>query len=171
MINIGVAFWIVVFIFGVIGSMRGWAKELLVTCSVLVGLFIIEIFSSFAPTKRFFESATDKSAFWVPAIIFLIVVFAGYQTPAIMRFASGKFMRERLADTLLGFFIGLLNGYLIFGTLWFFMKQAGYPFDGITAPVPPVPAVVNYLPPTFLDGPILFVAVGLSFLFILLVFI
>lgn len=171
MINLSVAFWILVILFGIIGSMRGWAKELLVTCSVLVGLFIIEIFSSFGPTARFFQQASGKAAFWVPSLILILVVFAGYQTPAILRFASGKFMRERLADTLLGFFIGLLNGYLIFGSLWFYMGEAQYPFTGITAPVPPLPAVLNYLPPTYLDGPILFIAVGLSFLFILLVFI
>lgn len=170
MINLTLAFWILVIIFGVIGSMRGWAKELLVTCSVLVGLFIIDIFKSFGPLKRFFEQTNDKTSFWVPAIILFIVVFAGYQTPAIMRFASGKLVREKLSDILLGFFIGLINGYLIFGSLWYFMDQANYPFTGITAPVPE-PAILSYLPPVYLNGMALYVTVGLSFLFILLVFI
>jgi hypothetical protein len=115
-------------------------------------------------------SQEGAAAFWIPAIILLLLVFAGYQTPAILRFATGKFARDRLADVLLGFFIGLVNGYLIFGTLWFFMIKAGYPFEGITPPTDP-PFIVNYLPPSYLTGTVLYLAVSLAFLFVLLVFI
>ncbi len=172
MIPINVVFWSMVILFGCIGAMRGWAKELLVTFSVLVALFIMTIIQLFGPIKNAIGALKGPVAFWVPTFILFLLVFAGYQTPMLARFASGKFVREKFSDAFLGFFIGMINGYLIFGSLWFFMKEAGYPFPsvGITAP-DPVPFIANYLPPSYLNGALLFAAVGLSFVFVLLVFI
>ena len=39
MISILSAFWMFVILFGLIGAMRGWAKELLVVFSVVLALF------------------------------------------------------------------------------------------------------------------------------------
>ena len=113
MISLELAFWIVVIIFGVIGAMRGWAKELLVSFSVIVALFILAIMKQFGPFAKVLEQ-TGTMGFWVPTLILLLLVIAGYQTPALARFASGKFVRDKFGDALLGFFIGLINGYLIF---------------------------------------------------------
>jgi hypothetical protein len=171
MMTLNVVFWMLVFLFGVIGAMRGWAKELLVTVSVLVALFIMNILGQFGPFKIFTPPLGSKG-FWAPAIILMVMVIIGYQTPMIVRLASGKLVREKFSDMLLGFFIGLLNGYLIFGCLWFFMIQAGYPFaPAITAPPPPPPFIVDYLPPSYLQGFVLYGAVAVAFIFVLLVFI
>jgi hypothetical protein len=170
MITLTLFFWMLVVLFGVIGAMRGWAKELLVSFSVLVALFIMNILASFGPFK-IFGDPLGSTGFWPPALVLLVMVIAGYQTPMLVRLASGKFVREKFSDAFLGFFIGLINGYLIFGSLWYFMAQAGYPFaPGITAPPPPEPFIVSYLPPEFLTGPVLYGAVGLAFVFVLLVF-
>ncbi len=170
MITLELTFWIFVIIFGVIGAMRGWAKELLVSFSVLVALFILAIMVQFGPLAKTIQQ-TGTMGFWVPTIILLLLVIAGYQTPMLMRFASGKMVRDKFSDALLGFFIGMINGYLIFGSLWYFMSTAGYPFTQITAPPAPPPFIVNYLPPAILQGPILYISVGLAFIFVLLVFI
>jgi hypothetical protein len=170
MITLNVVFWMFVILFGVIGAMRGWAKELLVTVSVLVALFIMDILGRFGPFKVFATPLGSKG-FWPPALILLVMVIIGYQTPMIVRLASGKLVREKFSDMLLGFFIGLINGYLIFGCLWYFMIQAGYPFSpAITAPNPP-PFIVNYLPPMYLHDFVLYGAVAIAFIFVLLVFI
>ena len=171
MITLTLAFWILVALNGVIGAMRGWAKEVLVTFSVLVALFIMNVLGSISAFKSIFGSPLGSGGFWGPALVLIILVIFGYQTPFLVRFASGKVVRERFTDGLLGFFIGLINGYLIWGCLWFFMESAKYPFaPGITAPNP-VPIIVNYLPPVYLTGTVLYVAVGLAFIFVLLVFI
>lgn len=171
MITLEMVFWIFVVLFGIIGAMRGWAKELLVTFSVLVALFIMAILGSFGPFKNIFTESITTTGFWVSSGILLLMVILGYQTPMLARFASGKFVREKFSDMLLGFFIGMINGYLIVGSLWYFMQQAGYPFPEITRPPDPQPFIVNYLPPTWLQGPVLYAAVGLAFVFVLLVFI
>ena len=41
MISLVSAFWLFVIIFGLIGAMRGWAKELLVAFSVILAIFIV----------------------------------------------------------------------------------------------------------------------------------
>jgi hypothetical protein len=171
MITLTLCFWILVVLFGVIGAMRGWAKELLVTFSVVLSLFMMDIMGRFGPLKVF-AAPLGSNGFWPPTILLLLLVLIGYQTPMIVRLASGKLVREKFSDAFLGFFIGLINGYLIFGCLWYFMMQAGYPFaPGITKPPDPQPFIVNYLPPVYLTGPALYVTVALAFVFILLVFI
>ena len=43
MVSLTVLFGLLVLLFAVIGAMRGWAKELLVTSAVVLALFIIQI--------------------------------------------------------------------------------------------------------------------------------
>ena len=170
MIPLSIVFWLFVIIFAVIGSMRGWAKEILVTFSVILALFILQMMNFFAPIKNLFAPPNGTVEFWIRTGIVLIMVIVGYSTPNVVRFASGKLVREKFSDALLGFFIGALNGYLIVGTIWWFMIDSGYPFKGIVAPQPP-PDIVNYLPPMWLHDFALYFAIMISFIFLLVVFI
>lgn len=174
MITLQAAFWILIFLFAIIGAMRGWAKELLVTFSVIVSLFIIAILQRFAPDAlRSFLLTPGKTQFWIYTSIILFMVFFGYSTPSIAKIAGGRFVREKFSDALLGFFLGALNGYLIVGSIWYFMAQAKYPFAAITPP-PDTLAILNYLPPKYLianNSPLIYFAVAVAFLFVLVVFI
>ena len=49
MISLSVLFWIYVIMFALIGAMRGWAKEVLVTSGVIVALFLVTILETFVP--------------------------------------------------------------------------------------------------------------------------
>ena len=49
MISISVVFWIFMIIFFLIGALRGWGKELLVTFSIILALFIIQVIQSYVP--------------------------------------------------------------------------------------------------------------------------
>jgi len=106
------------------------------------------------------------------------LAFFGYQTPTLQRFVSSeKFKRERLQDALLGFFLGALNGFLIVGSIWFYMHQANYPYpDWVSAPtIEPLKSSVDrllvYLPPRWLGIPGIYFAVAAAFVFVLIVFI
>jgi hypothetical protein len=175
LITLQYAFWILVFLFAVIGAMRGWAKELLVTFAVIVGLFLIAIMQRFAPEAlRAFLLGSGTVQFWIQTLIIVFLAMFGYQTPNLARIPQGRFVREKFSDALLGFFIGALNGYLILGSIWYFMDQANYPFaPNITSP-PTNLAILNYLPPEILianNSPVIYFAVALSFIFVLVVFI
>ena len=62
MISLSVLFWIFVILFALIGAMRGWAKEILVTSGVIVAIFVITILETFIPFIR--DNMTPISAFW-----------------------------------------------------------------------------------------------------------
>ncbi len=171
MMTLTFAFWVYVVIFAIIGAMRGWAKELLVAFSVILALFLLEVFSRYVPPVRdFFAKPNGTPEFWVRTALMLFLVVFGYQTPNIPKFQTSKFARERLADTLLGFFLGALNGFLIFGTLWYFLDDSGYPFHKFISRPEPPPSVLAYLPPKWLGVPTIYIAVAVSFLFVLVVF-
>jgi len=175
MMTLTFAFWMYVALFAVIGAMRGWAKELLVTFGVILGLFIIGVLERFAPQSlRVFLLTNDTPQFWIRTSVVLALVFFGYQTPNIPKIPKGRFMREKLSDSLLGFFLGALNGFLIVGTLWYFMDISGYPFTPhIQRPTTEI-ALLNYLPPKYLiasNSPIIYFVVAVAFLFVLVVFI
>ena len=95
---------------------------------------------------------------------------------------SGKFVRAHFQDMLLGVFLGAVNGYLIFGTLWYFLAEAGYPFENIitkpeatTALGKTLANMINYMPPAWLTSgqpvQLIFFAVAIAFVFVMVVFI
>lgn len=180
MISLNVMLFIFIILFGIIGAMRGWAKELLIIFSVILAMFVLTVLRTYVPFfKETFASGTSETVFWLQTIILIGLVFFGYQTPKISRLAeSDRFIRHFLQDTLLGFFIGALNGFLIFGTLWSFMHSASYPFAFVTAPDAATEAgqaalrLINALPPEWLaSSPAIYFAVAVAFVLVLVVFI
>lgn len=175
MISLTFAFWMLVLLFGVIGMMRGWAKELLVVFSVILALSFNTLLKRYVPVVNALPD-DGQAIFWIRTIIVVVLVFFGYQTVALPRFAT-KAAREKLQDSLLGFVLGALNGYLVIGTLWFYLDQALYPFPYIEAPKATTEmglAALNLLqtmPPRLLGEPAIYFAVILAFIFVLVVFI
>jgi hypothetical protein len=165
-----------VVLFALIGGIRGWAKEVMVSAGVIVAIFLVTIMENFIPFIK--NSLTPESSFWVRIGVLAVMTFFGYQGPNIRRMIdSGRFVRDRFEDVLLGIFLGAVNGYLIFGTAWFYLMEAGYPFDWISAPDEltqaghNVMALIKILPPQWLTAPAIYIAVALVFVFILVVFI
>jgi hypothetical protein len=66
---------------------------------------------------------------------------------------------------------------MIFGTAWYFLDQAGYPFDWISAPSSvtqvgqSVINLIEILPPNWLIEPTIYVAVAIALGLILIAFI
>jgi uncharacterized membrane protein required for colicin V production len=178
MMSLTTVFWLLVAMFAIVGAMRGWAKELLVTFSLILSIFIITVLNTYVPFfQSLIASGNSSTVFWIESTIVVLMAFFGYQTPNLARLAGNRFARERLQDTLLGFFIGALNGYLLIGTLWYFLNALNYPFDVVRPPVPGDPftesalEILQWLPPTWLTPPTIYFAVALSFAFVVIVFI
>ena len=47
MVSLTVLFWMYIILFAFIGTIRGWAKELLVTFGVILAIFIITVLLPF----------------------------------------------------------------------------------------------------------------------------
>jgi uncharacterized membrane protein required for colicin V production len=177
MVSLTVIFWMYVILFAIIGGMRGWAKELIVAFSVILALTFTTLLDNYIPFIRdVLRPDSPVLYFWLRFVIIVLLVFFGYQTPNIARFAA-KMNREKIQDVLLGIFIGALNGYLIVGTVWFFLAQAEYPFKVISPPetgsvIEKVAiAMLSYMPPKILGIPGIYFAVVISFIFVIVVFI
>jgi uncharacterized membrane protein required for colicin V production len=175
MMSIVYVFWMYVVLFAVVGAMRGWAKELLVSFSVILALTTNHVLRRYIPiVSDLAENST--SLFWIRTMVVLTLVYFGYQTViSIQRFAS-KAARERLQDTLFGIFMGAINGYLIAGTVLFYLHQANYPFPNIvSAPtgdvLTRVQVLMNWMPPHLLGEPMIYFAVLIAFIFVIVVFI
>jgi len=116
--------WFLVLLGAIIGAMRGWAKELLVFWSGILGIFIILVLESYVEVVQ--TLITDPaSQFWMRAAIMTLMAIFGYETPRIRYLASAT-RREYLHDSLLGLFIGGLNGWLFFGSIWAYLHQVNY---------------------------------------------
>jgi hypothetical protein len=187
MISLNFAFWVFVIFFAVIGAMRGWAKELLVTFSAVLAIFIIIIIERFVPFITNFGESTVPVAgapmdFWIRSILMIVFSFFGYQTPRFPRIQTSKLARERVQDVILGALVGALNGYMIIGSLWFFLHQIGYRLNETVANyvVPPDPLseagqraleLVAILPPAVLVVPWIYFIIALAFAFVVIVFV
>jgi hypothetical protein len=179
MISLGVLFWIFILLFALIGAIRGWTKEILVTFSAFMGIFAITILEEYLPfVQTYLASNPVTSQVWMRIIVFGVLIFFGYQTPNIPRFQQDeRLARGRLQEVLLGFIIGGVNGYLIYGSIWYFLADANYPFPIIIPPIAGTSAgdaalnLVNYLPPVWLTPPAIYYAVAGAFIFVLVLFI
>jgi uncharacterized membrane protein required for colicin V production len=176
MVSLDFVFWMYVILFSVIGGMRGWAKEMLVTFSVILALAFITLLTNYVPFVREVVEKDNKVLyFWLCTLTLGVLVFFGYQTPHIPRFAP-KMTRDKLQDILLGFVIGALNGYLIAGTIWFYMADAGFPFAKIVMPpsgeiAKVAETMLQYMPPKLLGIPGIYFAVVVAFIFVIVVFV
>ena len=175
MMSIVSFFWLCVFLFAIVGWMRGWAKELLVTFSAILALALNYILRRYIPIVESMPQ-DDVTLFWIQTIILLVLVYFGYQTVSLSRFTA-KATREKVQDALFGSILGGFNGYLIVGSILYWMDVANYPFPKfITAPTDPtvvdtVNQMMAYMPPQLLGEPGIYFAIILAFIFVLVVYI
>ena len=179
MLSIALVFWIFIIVFAIIGAMRGWAKELLVTVSMILVLFIIQIVQTYMPpVSRLLASNDSQTAepFCLWSILVLLFALFGYHVPRVHKMAGTKLTtsRDRFQDWLLGCIIGAFNGYLLVGTIWFYLDMAGYPFrEQMTPPLAATASqeLIAWLPPAWLGVPTIYFAVAIAFTIVVIVFI
>jgi uncharacterized membrane protein required for colicin V production len=175
MMSVVYIFWMYVLLFGIVGAMRGWAKELMVIFSVITALAVNLLLEKYIPLVRDLDKTTT-SVFWIRTIILTALVFFGYQTVNISRFAS-KAARERLQDSMFGAVLGGFNGYLVAGTVLFYNHMANYPYKNIISPatdpaiIQAIDTMMKYMPPRFLGEPSIYFAVIIVLIFIIVVYI
>ncbi|HEX5807095.1 MAG TPA: CvpA family protein [Anaerolineales bacterium] len=176
MMSIVYIFWMYVILFGLVGWMRGWAKELLVAFSVILALALNHVLKRYIPIAQNLSEG-DISLFWIRVMILLVLVYFGFQTVISIPHLAAKSRTDRLQDTLFGAFLGALNGYLVAGSVLYYMHLADYPFETVVSK-PTDPGIVQtvnqmmlYMPPQLLGEPGIYFAIILAFVFVLVVYI
>jgi len=175
MMSILYVFWMYVILFGVIGWLRGWVKELIVAFSVITALAANAILRQYLPLISNLDIKSPE-LFWIRVSILAALTFFGYQTVGVVPHLASKANRERLVEALFGMVLGAVNGYLIAGTIFFYMDQAGYPFpDVISAPTGnlanAVQTLMAFMPPRWLGVPWVYAAPIICLIFIVVVYI
>lgn len=186
MIELSAVFWLLVLLFGIIGLMRGWVREIQATAAAVLALFIIEQISPFVWTVLVQRTSAEllqadplgtlRRLVMLKSAILLIVVFFGYQGPVLVQLAAGgrtgaNKARDTIQEGVLGLLVGLINGYLIIGSLWWFLHVAQYPFDWLidprNFPESASAAFIKFLPLAWMASPWLEILVVVFFLIVI----
>lgn len=158
MIQLTLLLWVMALIFAYIGFTRGWNKEVIATSGIILGLFALFQFDDLL-RNTLLGNIPPGQVFYVQAAIFSVIVFFAYQTRALIGSdvarARGGEGRDNLQSSVLGGIVGFMNGYLIWGTFWYFMDIAGYPLQPYISP--PLPGTASA---SFVDTLPLYVLAG-----------
>jgi uncharacterized membrane protein required for colicin V production len=178
MMQLSALLWGMAFLFGYIGFSRGWNKEVISLSGIVLGLFALFQFDDVIRGTLL----ANVPAVFIQTALFAIIVMFAYQTRALIGAeasrARGEGNREQLQSNLLGGVVGFINGYLIWGTLWYFMHINDYPLSPFITRPPagsPSEATISQLPLYLLaggptgDGNLLAAAVIVIFLIVLIV--
>ena len=172
-------FWSFVILFSIVGVMRGWGKEIVVTFCAIVGLAIIALFRRYVPMIADLPP-TNISLFWFQTIVVTVLVYFGYEIVNLpylaTRTTEAGQTRDRLASSLFGSVLGAFNGYLLVGSIILYIAAADFPFPRFVAR-PSDPSIVEsinemleLMPPSVLSEPGIYIAVIFSFLLITVIF-
>lgn len=165
--------WLAVVIFFIfVALVRGYPKELGVTTLIFAALFLITFFfDRFLPglierIVDFFNLNPSPRGIehfysFLYSIVFLAIVFSAY---AGQTFAFEGTARKGAEGFFLNFAVGLLNGILVAGTLWYFQDKYNYPIADfkwpggtpifLTLPLTPLAERLSELLPPSVVNPI-----------------
>ncbi len=165
MAPIEVFFFGFVLLFGLIGCIRGFLRELGVTIAMMFLLFVLSLLDPYMDTVLtkilgFVAPSAPSDIYrpvgaWLFGLMTIGAAFAAYQGEALTFQGNSVGVR----NALLGSVVGLLNGYLIVGSVWYFLQRFAYPiaFLGLSAErlSPLAQELVAYLPGNLLGQPVL----------------
>ncbi|MFP4321413.1 MAG: hypothetical protein ACLFTK_03070 [Anaerolineales bacterium] len=126
---------ICVFFFAVIGYLRGFYREFVALAGILLGLFVLTEFD--IVIDLLIGGGGARQRYLVTAVLLIALTYFAYEQ-APVSFAPRAYRRARGvnlpgADTwrerTLGAVVGAFNGYLVVGSLWYFMDQLEYPLE------------------------------------------
>lgn len=152
-------------IIGLIGMARGYQRELGNTVIFLLMVAALTILDQrLFLTDELVRIGTsiiglEKGAanFVAMLVYYLAVIVVAFKSYSGTVFAfEGKQIPAPLG-TLVALGVGLVNGYLVAGTLWYYADKFGYPLVEFTSALTPVAqALIKVLPQT-VDSPLLWI--------------
>ncbi len=135
--SIEIYFATIAIIFVFIGVARGYAQELSTTVIVLVAIFLLDLVDGrlnplilsvveiVFPTFDRTSAAADTLLCAIYSSAFIFSVFANYSGKGL---TLGGAQAPPPAGTYISLLVGIMNGYLIAGTIWFYQELYEYPF-------------------------------------------
>ena len=131
--------WATAIFFALTGALRGWQRELIGTTGIVLGFFALFQFDSLLRGSLYLL-LTNAQIFLLQLVIFIALVTLAYRSEVRVSL-SGRV--NRLRNGLLGAMAGFANGYLIAGSIWYFLDINRYPFAQLVSA--PAEASVSFL--------------------------
>lgn len=132
MLELATLVWVFVLVFAAVGLGRGWTKEVIAMAGIMLGLFALHQFDG-AIRDQLLANSSAQLKFVIQSAILLLITFFAYQTRALMGGRAADAPDERGRDATqskaLGGIVGALNGYLVSGSIWYFMHINDYPLS------------------------------------------
>ena len=173
MVPIEVFVGIMVLLFTLIGFARGFLRELGVTAMMVWTLFVLSLLGPLVERLTGSDALSASQALWLCGGYLVILSVAALVSYHGETLAYGGVPPRGATGMVLGTMMGLVNGYLIAGSLWHYMARFAYPIRwlGFSAEQlsPAAMAMQPYLPPALLGQPILLGQSLLLYLSILLI--
>jgi uncharacterized membrane protein required for colicin V production len=147
MIELISVMWTVAFFFGFLGFLRGWNRSLTGTAGILLAAFGIFQFDALLRSSVYLL-LTPATVFLAQSAVFIVVVVLSYQA----ELEDDEFTFQ---DRLIGVLVGFVNGYLVGGTIWYFLDINRYPFSQfVTAPAANSPSAdgIGWMPIVLING-------------------
>ncbi len=173
MISIGVVVLGLSLFEGVVGMVRGFLKELGVTLVLIATLFgldiLIPVLEGFINNGGLQFLGLGKTADSHTTQVTLAILFTAIMVAAAFISYQGETLSyegaapKGILGFLLSFLIGVVNGYLLFGTIWWVWAHYKYPFGIVEAPLPEIATTVvggGLLPPDLLGAGTATVGIG-----------
>ncbi len=137
-------------IFGIIGVVRGYGKELGVTTMLFITLFVLEFLDERYQTQvtrllGVFAGPDQEAQIAAKGLLYcgalLVVTFISYEGETL------SFPGKR-GKVIFDLGTGLLNGYLFAGSLWYYLQAANWPILRPTGEFTALyRTLVRFLPP------------------------
>ena len=147
MISIQFVFWVLVAFFAVMGSMRGWQKEVIALTSMVAAMAILSNFGYEIMTRLaevlpdgFLGANNAQQQVWLQIIFYGLFAFFGYQVVGTVAGSriGGRFgdrLRATMERRIIGAILGAVNGFMLVGGVWGFLEYQITP-DGYTQLAP-----------------------------------
>lgn len=127
---------VVVIIFALVGAVRGYPKELGTTTGLLVALLVLsewgeEIFSGLDSTMYGFLGLSFLASSYAP--LWQVLFFLGFFVLMVFLAYHGETLAFRGSSppgplgTIMNMANGTVNGYLIAGSIWYYLYRFDYP--------------------------------------------
>ncbi len=180
MIPIELVFGVLVSLFALIGLVRGFTRELGVTTVMMFALFVLDTFEPFldqgvakvmALGNGLVQAQNQNSAqttFFI--LVILVIAFISYAGETLAFEGEGP---SGALGSILGLLVGALNGYLIVGSVWYYLHKWGYAIRWMGFSTEQLSdaakQIVEFLPIPFLGQPFLLGQSLLLYLAVLLI--
>lgn len=116
MVELALVVYLLTAFFAYIGWIRRWKKELISLAGIVLAIFALYQFRPFL-IGVLLDNLPRNQQFYIMSFIFIVIVYFAYQTRGFREEGNTDVLQQKA----LGGLVGAFNGYLISGTLWYFL--------------------------------------------------